>query len=118
MAKTALYLNMDVTLFGTCSHVIFMTQKVDPRAEGGARILIKESSIKVIEKWQVLEKARLIIFKTRCISILRFQNKKKNARLLLHAFSNSSNNLLTHNIVIIKVSYLLVADTKCKSGHV
>ncbi len=40
---------MDVTLFKTCSHVIIMTQKVDSPAEGEARILIKESSIKVIE---------------------------------------------------------------------
>ncbi len=40
---------MDVTLFRTCSHVIIMMQKVDPRAEGGVRILIKESSIKAIE---------------------------------------------------------------------
>jgi hypothetical protein len=39
---------MDVSLFGTCSHVIIMTQKVDPRAEGGTRIFINESSIKVI----------------------------------------------------------------------
>ncbi len=30
-------------LFGSHSHVIINTQKVDPRAEGGARILIKES---------------------------------------------------------------------------
>jgi hypothetical protein len=39
-----------------------MTQKVDPRTEGGARILIKESSssIKAIEIWRVLEKGRLI----------------------------------------------------------
>ncbi len=39
---------MDVTLFGTCSHVAKMTGKVDPHAEGGARILIKESSTKAI----------------------------------------------------------------------
>ncbi len=39
----------DVTLFGTCSHMIIMTWKVDPHAEEGARILIKESSIKAIE---------------------------------------------------------------------
>jgi hypothetical protein len=37
-----------------------MTQKVDPRAEGGARIFINESSIKVIEMCQVLGKARLL----------------------------------------------------------
>jgi hypothetical protein len=30
--------------------VTIKTQKVDPPAEGGARILIKESSIKAIEK--------------------------------------------------------------------
>ncbi len=41
---------MDVSLFSSCSHVTIKTGKVDPRAEGGARILIKESSIKVIEK--------------------------------------------------------------------
>ncbi len=39
---------MDVTLFETCSHVIIMTPKVDPLPEGGAKILIKESSIKAI----------------------------------------------------------------------
>ncbi len=38
-----IYLNIDVGLFGSHSHVIIKTQKVDPRAEGGARILIKES---------------------------------------------------------------------------
>ncbi len=54
---------MDVTLFRTFSHVIIMTQKVDPHAEGGARILIKESSIKVIEICQVLKKARMIVSK-------------------------------------------------------
>ncbi len=48
---------MDVTLFETCSHVIIMMRKVGPQAEGVARILIKESSIKVIEMCQVLEKA-------------------------------------------------------------
>ncbi len=41
---------MDVSLFSSCSHVTIKTQKVDPRAEGGAGILIKESSIKAIEK--------------------------------------------------------------------
>ncbi len=51
---------MDVTLFKTCSHVIIMRRKVDPRPEGGTRILIKERSIKVIETCQVLEKARLM----------------------------------------------------------
>ncbi len=40
---------MDVTLFGTCSHMIIMMRKVDRGAEGGARILIKESSIKAVE---------------------------------------------------------------------
>jgi hypothetical protein len=38
-----------VVLFGTCSHVIIMMQKKDPRAEGGARILINESYIKAIK---------------------------------------------------------------------
>jgi hypothetical protein len=51
---------MDVTLLETCSHMIIMMQKVDPQAEGGARILIKESSIKSIEMWQILEKAPMI----------------------------------------------------------
>jgi hypothetical protein len=40
---------MDVVLFKTCSHMIIKIQKVDPLIEGGARILIKETSIKVIE---------------------------------------------------------------------
>ncbi len=40
---------MDVFLFRTFSHVIIMTWKVDPRTEKGAGILIKESSIKVID---------------------------------------------------------------------
>ncbi len=40
---------MDVVLFGTCSHMLIITRKVDPCAEGGARILIMESSIKAIE---------------------------------------------------------------------
>ncbi len=52
---------MDVTLFGTCCHVIIMTGKVDPHIEGGARILMKESSIKMIEMCQVDGKARLFI---------------------------------------------------------
>ncbi len=43
-------------MFGTCSHVIIMMRKVDQCAEGGARILIKESSIEVIEMCRVLEK--------------------------------------------------------------
>jgi hypothetical protein len=51
---------MDATLFETCSHVIIIRQKEDPRAEGGVKILIKESSIKAIEMSQVLEKAQLI----------------------------------------------------------
>ncbi len=49
---------MDVTLFGTCSHVIIMTPKVDPCTEGGARILIKECSTKAIEMYQVFEEAQ------------------------------------------------------------
>ncbi len=40
---------MDVVLFGTCSHMIIKTGKVDPSTEGGVRILIKESSIKAIK---------------------------------------------------------------------
>ncbi len=44
---------MDVVLFGTCSHVIKKKRKVDQRAEGGARILIKESSIKAKEMCRV-----------------------------------------------------------------
>ncbi len=52
---------MDVTLFGTCSHVIIMTWKVDPHADGGARILFKKSSIQAIDMCQVLEKAQLIL---------------------------------------------------------
>ncbi len=36
-------MNIGVGLFGSHSHVIIKTRKVDPRAEGGARILIKES---------------------------------------------------------------------------
>ncbi len=45
---------MDVILFRTFSHVIIMTQKVDPHSEGGARILIKESSIKAIDMYRDL----------------------------------------------------------------
>jgi hypothetical protein len=41
---------MGVSLFSSCSHMTIKTRKVDQRAEGGARILIKESSIKAIEK--------------------------------------------------------------------
>jgi hypothetical protein len=47
---------MDVILFRTFSHVIIMTQKVDPRREGGAEIFIKESSIKAIDGHQNLRK--------------------------------------------------------------
>ncbi len=42
-----------LVLFGTCSQVIIMMRKVDPHAEGGARILIRESFIKAIEMCQV-----------------------------------------------------------------
>ncbi len=52
---------MDVFLFSTFSHVIKMRQKVDPRAETGAVILIKESSIKVIDACKNLGKAQLIV---------------------------------------------------------
>ncbi len=48
-----LCLNIDLVLFGTCSHVIIMKLKVNPLAEGGAGIFIKESSIKVIEMCRV-----------------------------------------------------------------
>jgi hypothetical protein len=41
--------------------MIIMTYKVDPRAEIGARILIKESSIKVIDACQDSGKAQLIL---------------------------------------------------------
>jgi hypothetical protein len=44
---------MDVTQFRTYSYMIKMMQKVDPHTEGGARILIKESSIKAIEMSRV-----------------------------------------------------------------
>ncbi len=40
---------MGVVMFRTCSHVIIKMRKVGPLAEGGARILIKKSSIKAIE---------------------------------------------------------------------
>jgi hypothetical protein len=33
-----IYLNIDVALFGSCSHVIMMMPKVDPHAEQGARM--------------------------------------------------------------------------------
>jgi hypothetical protein len=42
-------MNMDVILLRTLCHMIIMLQKVDPHAERGTGILIKESSIKVIE---------------------------------------------------------------------
>jgi hypothetical protein len=41
---------MDVSLLSSCSHVTIKTRKVDPHAEGGTGILIKENSIKAIEK--------------------------------------------------------------------
>ncbi len=59
---------MNVSLFRTFSHVIIMTGKVDPWAEGGARILIKESSIKAIGMCRVLKKARLILL-CRCTTV-------------------------------------------------
>ncbi len=44
MVKMSLYnLKIDVVLFGSHSHVIITMRKVDPRAERGVRILIKES---------------------------------------------------------------------------
>ncbi len=48
---------MDVPLLRTFSCVIIMTQKVDPSAERGAGIFIKESSIKVKDACQVLGKS-------------------------------------------------------------
>ncbi len=33
-----IYLNIGVVLFGSCSHVIMMTPKVDPHAERGVRM--------------------------------------------------------------------------------
>ncbi len=55
-----IYTNMDVILFMTFSHVIIMTQKVDPHAEKGAVILIVESYIKVKDPHFDSRKARLI----------------------------------------------------------
>ncbi len=59
---------MDVIPFGSFSHVIIMKLKVDPYklkvdpyTVGGARILIKENSIKAIDACQCLKKAQLII---------------------------------------------------------
>jgi hypothetical protein len=50
MERTSLFiLKMDVILFRTFSHVIIMMRKVDPCAEKGAGILIKESSFEVID---------------------------------------------------------------------
>jgi hypothetical protein len=51
---------MDVTLFKTFSHMIIMTRKVDLFTEKGAGILIKESSIKVIDSRRDSGKAQLI----------------------------------------------------------
>jgi hypothetical protein len=52
-----IYLNVDVTLFRTFSHMIIMPQKVNSHVERGAGIFIKESSTKVIDARQVLGKA-------------------------------------------------------------
>jgi hypothetical protein len=43
---------MDVIQFRTFSHVIIMRWKVDPPAERGAGILIKENSFKMIDARQ------------------------------------------------------------------
>jgi hypothetical protein len=51
---------MDVILFRTFSHLIIMTQKMDPHTEKGIGILIKESSIKVIDASRDSGKALLI----------------------------------------------------------
>ncbi len=48
---------MDVILFRTFNHVTIMMPKVDPHAEKGAGILIKESSIKVIDAYRDSGKA-------------------------------------------------------------
>ncbi len=48
-------MNWDVIQFRTFGHVIIMMRKEDPHAEKGAGILIKESSIKVIDKHRDLE---------------------------------------------------------------
>jgi hypothetical protein len=53
-------MNMDVILLKTFSQVIIMMLKVNPHAEGGAGILIKESSIKLIDAHQASGKAQLI----------------------------------------------------------
>jgi hypothetical protein len=50
-----IYLNIDVVLFGSHSHMIIKMQKVDPRAGRGARILIKESDRDVVESREKLD---------------------------------------------------------------
>jgi hypothetical protein len=61
------YANMDVTLFRTFSHMIIMTLKVDPHAERGVGIFIKESFIKDIDARQALGKAQLIQINSKSI---------------------------------------------------
>jgi hypothetical protein len=52
--------NMDIILFRSFSRMVIMTLKMDPCAEGGAGILIQESSIKAIDVRTGLGKAQLI----------------------------------------------------------
>ncbi len=52
---------MEVILFRTFSHVIIMTWKVDPHAEGGTGIFIKESSIKVKDARRVRKSSTDVI---------------------------------------------------------
>jgi hypothetical protein len=53
---------MDVFLFRTFGHVIIMMWIVDPCAERGVGILIKESSIKEIDTGRDSGKAQLILY--------------------------------------------------------
>jgi hypothetical protein len=63
-------MNMDVILFRTFSNVIMMRQKVDPCTERGLGILIKESSIKVIDVCHDSGKAQLIINIVNTLTVL------------------------------------------------
>ncbi len=59
-------------LFGSHSNVIIKTRKLDPSAEGGARILIKESDRDVLS----LEKSStdMILFRFISYSMLHFMS--------------------------------------------
>ncbi len=49
-----IYLNIDVVLFGSCSHMIMMMPKVDPRAEQKARIWNRDrlrNRMSLVKKW-------------------------------------------------------------------